>query len=114
MLKEWVNHPMGGRELKELEERPEELMLATVNQLGVDVSNILQRLGFVATERRNSDLILMLTPEKIMDRNWALLPQVGSNDPHLFTICLDWGEIGYTHLFRQIKQNDGSYSLFFI
>lgn len=108
-MKEHVWSAMNDRVLRELEPRPQELKLATSNNFGLNIENILKGLGFVTVLFiREGDMLVVSTPEKLLDRDWAIYFQDKEQDPLLFTICLNHGpDIGYIDFLRQIKNQYG-------
>ncbi|MBI2595582.1 hypothetical protein HYW46_02500 [Candidatus Daviesbacteria bacterium] len=126
-MKEYVRHPLGSpsgepfddRTQVELEEKPTQLMMATHNNVGLDVSNLLQTLGFVQVEGESAgDLFLRNTPKKIFSRDWAISYQKAEKgekrDLNIFTIYLNHGsEVGYMDFLRQITNRQGRYCVFF-
>ncbi len=113
---EYVPHPMGGKVLVELEQKPNQMMVATENSVGINVEELLQRLGFVFLDERRGKMVLTTTPERILDKEWAVSYPDKEKDPDLLTIYLDHGpEVGHLELLRQIKnpREEGEYLLFF-
>ncbi len=97
--------------------RPERLLMATRNQMGRGVLDVLEGLGFVPRLLLPNGMARMDTPDKIMGRDW----QVSYYDPdqpqelNLYAILTQWGgDIGYMELLRQIRNPQGKeYALFF-
>ena len=128
-MKEYVRHacgpilsadmPFDDRVVVELEERPTQLLIANKNNFGLDISDMLQGLGFsVAEGKTEGSLILMNTPEKILGKSWALSrPELKGDeqgDPNIFTIYLNHESgVGYVDFLRQIRSQQGTYRIFF-
>lgn len=117
-MEEYVQHPFGDKSLVELEERPAQLLMATRNNVGKNISVELRGLGFVPKGERERDLVLMDTPEKILGKDWALSrpkrEEGKKQDPNLFTIYLNHGGgVGHMDFLRQISTQEGGYRIFF-
>ncbi len=97
--------------------RPDKLLMATRNQFGLDVLNILHGLGFAPRLLLPNGMARVDTPEKIMKRDWQIsyYDPNEAQDPNLYAIYTQLGEtVGYMELLRQIRRPQGEgYSLFF-
>lgn len=103
---------------EDLESRPERLIIATRNNVGRYVGDLIEALGFRPTlllpGSQEGDLMLATAPEQLMGRDWGISYQDKEQDPNLFTIFLKHaGGIGYLELLRQSRNPEGQYFVFF-
>lgn len=117
-MEKYVNDIFDERVLVELEKRPDQLMMSTINSVGRNISTELRGLGFLPKGKREKNLVLMDTPEKILGRDWALSRPVKKEgekqDLNLFTIYVNHErEVGYVDFLQQIRTQRGDYCIFF-
>lgn len=98
----------------ELEPGPEVLKIATKNNFGLDVRDMVTGLGFIIVdETRNGNFVLVNTPKKLLGMSWSISYIEKEKDPNLFTIYLDHGgDVGYMDFLIQRRNERGEYFLF--